>query len=158
MTNVFSYLKSHKQALSADYPYAKKTEAQTCDRTNESKYLDLKITGSDAIKARYEDLLEAVAIQPVSISVHAGQDPFMKYEKGVLKGCPYVQADHGISIVGYDTDKVEGLYFLVRNSWGERWGEKGYIRITAEAATLPNGEAEVGCGILLGAAVPTFSK
>lgn len=38
--------------------------------------------------------------------------------------------NHAVQLVGYGTDKETGLdYFLVRNSWGEAWGEEGYIRL-----------------------------
>lgn len=33
---------------------------------------------------------------------------------------------HAMLIVGYDT---EARMYLVRNSWGERWGDRGYCRI-----------------------------
>ena len=32
--------------------------------------------------------------------------------------------DHVVSVVGWGTDADEGLYWLVRNSWGENWGEQ----------------------------------
>merc|ERR1712217_314475 len=33
--------------------------------------------------------------------------------------------DHGVQAVGYTKD-----YWIVRNSWGKNWGEKGFIRVS----------------------------
>ena len=35
--------------------------------------------------------------------------------------------NHAVATVGYTSS-----YWIVRNSWGTRWGEKGYIRFTRE--------------------------
>jgi len=51
-----------------------------------------------------------------------------KYSGGVATGFS-VMVDHVISVVGWGTDEKEGLYWIVRNSWGEYWGEMGYIRV-----------------------------
>ncbi|CAL4937029.1 unnamed protein product [Urochloa decumbens] len=40
---------------------------------------------------------------------------------------------HSVVIVGYDVDDLGGLYWIVKNSWGPRWGDDGYIFISAAA-------------------------
>ena len=37
-----------------------------------------------------------------------------------------------LKLVGYGTDDMFGDYWLVRNSWGNSWGEGGYIRLARE--------------------------
>ena len=34
-----------------------------------------------------------------------------------------VQVNHAVTVVGYDSE-----VFVIKNSWGSAWGEKGYIR------------------------------
>jgi len=37
---------------------------------------------------------------------------------------------HEISIVGYGVDEATGTpYWLIRNSWGQHWGEDGFMRL-----------------------------
>jgi hypothetical protein len=45
---------------------------------------------------------------------------------------PYGSPDHVISIVGFGKDDDTGKeYWIIRNSWGEYWGEMGFARIVA---------------------------
>jgi len=55
---------------------------------------------------------------------------YQLYKSGEFNGPCGEDLNHGVLIVGYEKD-----YFKVKNSWGESWGESGYIRMN-------------GCGIL----------
>ena len=66
---------------------------------------------------------------PIACSIAAG--PLNKYTSGIAtkQGVLPKIPDHIISIVGWGTDAKEGLYWHVRNSWGEAWGEAGFARV-----------------------------
>jgi len=48
----------------------------------------------------------------------------MEYQRGILGAeCTYSQLDHGVTVIGWGTDRVDGEFVTVRNSWGTGWGE-----------------------------------
>jgi len=79
------------------------------------------------------NLQEAVATKgPISVGIDASQSSFHFYDTGVYyePNCSPDNLDHGVLVVGYGTDADSGEeYWLVKNSWGTSWGEKGYIRM-----------------------------
>lgn len=53
----------------------------------------------------------------------------MNYAGGVFAGCsanPVV--DHAVTVVGYGTENGVD-FWLIKNSWGAGWGEKGFIKL-----------------------------
>lgn len=83
----------------------------------------------------YKHLLKTIAtVGPVVASVDASQ--FHDYESGVFSGCEEsenLDINHAITLLGYGTDAEHGDFWLIRNSWGTRYGEKGYIRVKRES-------------------------
>jgi cathepsin L len=70
-----------------------------------------------------------------SIAIDAGMFSFRQYKGGIFSSteCGTTSTDHAISIVGYGTEP-NGTYnsidfWIVRNSYGPNWGEKGYVRM-----------------------------
>jgi len=94
-------------------------------------------------------LKEAVATQgPCSLAIDASHSSFHLYSHGIYREpqCDPGLLDHAVLAVGYGTVKGEGDYWLVKNSWGEGWGEGGYVRIAREEDNM--------CGVASQAAFP----
>ena len=90
----------------------------------------------------------------MAVAIQANQRPFQLYTGGVLDAGCGSDIDHGVLLVGYGTDAAgtdaAADYWKIKNSWGPRWGEDGYIRIGRNDTTGPG-----LCGILTLASYPT---
>lgn len=92
--------------------------------------------------------------KPISIAVAAGAGDWEGYHGGIYNACRRGRIDHMINIVGWDNEGAafdengnlppgKGIWIL-RNSWGKSWGEKGYMRtrMTDPAGERCNAVAE----------------
>lgn len=133
----------------ADYPYTGTTDA--CNRAKLS-HNAVSIAGLRRVATRSEaSLANAVAGQPVAVSIEAGGDNFQHYKKGVYNGPCGTNLNHGVTVVGYGQEAAAGdRYWIVKNSWGQGWGDGGYIRMKKDVAGKPEGL----CGIAIRPSYP----
>ena len=92
-------------------------------------------------------LAAAIAKTPVTVAVSANK-LWQHYKGGIMppNWCPPpIKENHMILVVGMAAD-----YYIVKNSWGEGWGEKGYVRMTRNATGTSGGL----CGIASQASYP----
>ncbi|CAL8084804.1 unnamed protein product [Calicophoron daubneyi] len=68
------------------------------------------------------------------------------YRGGVIqplgKECPGTDPNHAVLLVGFGTS-AEGSHWIVKNSWGPEWGEKGYFRIARNVEACGIGQYAV---------------
>lgn len=80
--------------------------------------------------------MELVRNGPMVVAFEVYPD-FETYRGGIYhhtglrsKFNPFMLTNHAVLAVGYGFDKDTGeKYWIIKNSWGENWGENGYFRI-----------------------------
>ncbi|CAJ1978781.1 unnamed protein product [Sphenostylis stenocarpa] len=139
-----------KGGISSETYYPYKGVNRTCKVKKESHGV-AQIKGYEKVPVNSEKaLLKAVAHQPVSAYVEAGGSAFQFYSSGIFTGKCGTDTDHSVTVVGYGEAGDGTKYWLVKNSWGTEWGEKGYIRMKRDI------HAKEGlCGIATSALYPT---
>jgi C1A family cysteine protease len=115
-----------------DYPY-KARQNKACMTNCTDVVGSIVKTFIDVPPSSEKALLSAIAMQPISVAIQADQFVFQFYKTGVITDDSCGQSgavDHGVLAVGYGTDlDTQEPYFLVKNSWGETWGDSGYVKI-----------------------------
>jgi cathepsin L len=78
-----------------------------------------------------ESSLETTTVSGVvSVCIDASHYSFQLYSGGVYNepNCSSRNLDHAVLVVGYQNSGTP--YWIVKNSWGTGWGDKGYIYMT----------------------------
>jgi hypothetical protein len=117
-----------------DYPYEARAGG-VCNPNNcEDVPGTIVSTFYDVPTGDVDAMVAAASMQPISIAIQADQFVFQFYKGGVLTDDSCGQRgniDHGVLLAGYGIDQeTQEPFFLVKNSWGDQWGEDGYIRMS----------------------------
>uniref|UniRef100_A0A914VI13 Cathepsin L-like n=1 Tax=Plectus sambesii TaxID=2011161 RepID=A0A914VI13_9BILA len=84
---------------------------------------------------------------PVAVAIDASPKSLHLYKGGIYyePACSSVKLTHAVLVVGYGSENGKD-YWLVKNSWGTTWGDRGYIRMARNQGN--------NCGIATMASYP----
>ena len=143
MTDAFEYIISKGGLCSEEnYSYTGKTDrCQKCNNVEGSDLTDCK----EVEPGDYNSIIESLSKQPVSVGIQANTVEFQHYSSGIFNStsCYTGEIDHGVLLVAYDDDSL-----TIKNSWGEMWGENGYIKMARTEDTIGM------CGVYQSASFP----
>jgi cathepsin L len=148
MDNAFQYIKDNG-GIDTEESYPYEGEDDKCRYTPKNKgatdigFVDVTPGDESALKT-------ALATQgPCSVAIDASHESFQFYSHGVYREeeCSPENLDHGVLAIGYGVDAKSGSsYWLVKNSWGETWGDKGYVKMARNENNM--------CGVASSASYP----
>ena len=148
MDSAFEYAIDNGMCTEEEDPYeAKRDKCTDCEK-------QATFSGCVDVTPNNElHLKEAVSQGPVSVAIEADTAAFQFYSGGVITGnaCG-TSLDHGVLVVGYGEEEGQP-YWLVKNSWGDTWGDDGYVKI----ARTDSEDDEGVCGIAMQPSYPLVS-
>lgn len=142
------------------YPYVSGTTTKTgtCQQTC-SKVSGTDVQGVVNVKPKSDsDMMTALSKTVVTIAVEGDESTFQLYKSGVFTGKCGTTLDHAVALTGYGSQN--GLdYYILRNSWGQSWGDGGYMLIgrgNDPATGKPYNNGAGQCGLLMEASYPVL--
>jgi len=86
--------------------------------------------GTYGLNDKVEEIMAEIYTRgPVAAGINA--EPIITYHGGIVKdhNLFHKMVNHIVSIVGWGTTD-EGLkYWIIRNSWGQYWGDMGFVKV-----------------------------
>jgi C1A family cysteine protease len=132
----------------ASYPYH--AVQGNCNYNATDAYTNIQVTGAVQVPTNsVSGLQDALANQPIAVSIEADTFVFQTYTSGVLDSADCgTSLDHAVLAAGYGVENGMN-YWLVKNSWGTSWGDNGYIKLAAV-------DGEGICGVQMAPVYPSL--
>jgi len=141
----FKYYEGKGAMAESKYTYTARNG--TCKYS--SSNTGVKSTGHKSVTSNDPSAMKsALAGRPLSVGVAADSSAFGNYKSGIFNSSSCgTSLDHATVVVGWGSSGGTD-YWIMRNSWGTSWGEKGYMRLAIVSG------AGI-CGIQKDASYPT---
>lgn len=150
-SDCLTYIQSNRISTNATYPYT-----GTAGKCASKAKTPVEVTSIQTVAPQNEtEIVAHLNDGPLIASIDASQSVFIHYSTGILNAltCKTGDNNHYVLIVGYGSDTADGSdYYIVRNSWGTRWGLVGQALVEGGDGSgygyiARNGDGVGICGI-----------
>ena len=129
--------------LESTLPYLEAESHCDCDSPRTTQYvfayvgtIDQRLAFTDRVNAIKQAIMN---YGPVWATVQAGTLPFFNYSGGVFDYQPTEgDSDHSVMLEGWDDTLGTAGAWILRNSWGDSWGDNGYMYIAYDSSMVGN--------------------
>ncbi|MBC7081689.1 MAG: hypothetical protein H5T44_05560 [Thermoplasmatales archaeon] len=131
VTNAANYVVNYGVPDEGCFPDPHRKKDSTCDPLPGWENRTVKIEGWGWVNNDMESIKKALIEHgPLVVCIYVWED-FMHYKGGIYKHrWGRLRGGHLITLVGYDDSE---RYWLCKNSWGNKWGEEGWVKISYDA-------------------------
>lgn len=122
--------------ICADSTYKYSASEEECDTENCGEKITVPILDYSYISGE-EELERVVKKHPVVIGkfeveiigIQGMNRLIQLYTSGVINNGDLCEGsiNHAVLLMGYNRDENNNSYWIIKNTWGENWGENGYI-------------------------------
>lgn len=83
--------------------------------------------------------------------MYASSGSFLAYKSGIVDTTKCGEnVNHAVTLVGYGSENGKD-FWIIKNSWGPSWGDKGFIRLARNMTSGPG-----VCGMYKMSSYPTL--
>lgn len=126
---VYDYIKDNS-GISSSLDYQYEAKASKCRKSGKKK-VEIDVKGYGFVDDKDDEVLMEAVVKfgPIMISIDTDHESFMHYSSGIYYENKCTEdINHGAVLIGYGSEKGEN-FWIVKNSFGKKWGESGYVRI-----------------------------
>ncbi|KAF3692402.1 Cathepsin K [Channa argus] len=137
MTTAFEYVNKNGGIDSEEsYPYV--GQDQPCRYNSTGMAAQCKGYKEVPVGDEHALAVTLYKVGPVSVGIDAMQSTFQFYQRGIYydPNCNKEDINHAVLAVGYGVNTKGKKYWIVKNSWSENWGNKGYILMARNRGNL----------------------
>jgi len=73
---------------------------------------------------------------PINAGMQVYEDLHAYYRGIYIRSTDEKSEMHAVTIVGWGYDQMRGDYWIIQNSWGNRWGENGYFKMPVQSCEI----------------------
>ncbi|KAH3803140.1 procathepsin L-like [Dreissena polymorpha] len=145
MTNAFNYIRRRGVSTEKCYPYSGQD-----GRCRYRRRIGASIRGYRNVGKSEHSLASALSrVGPIAVAADCSDRGFSLFKCGIYynPNCQANRPNHAMVLVGY-VYSTAGNYWIIKNSWGTTWGDKGYVYMAKDKGD--------NCGLRNFASYPTL--